>query len=140
MLWDATSYCSNYFSQSRVQWIRLGARARECGRKEDNGVLRRARIRSWVTGPPTLAYYRHDVEQIPSLYIPGSVEQHLSLYKSVGKSLHSVPQGPLTWQTWVRGPVDSGWQVEAAIRKAWDDSAWSLRCLQWIWPSMLRSY
>lgn len=68
------------------------------------------------------------------------MEQHLSLYKSVGKGLLRAAATSLTWQTWVRGPVDAGWQVEAAIRKARDDSAWSLRCLQWIWPSMWKSY
>lgn len=89
---------------------------------------------------PILAHYGHSVEQIPSLCKSGYVGQHLSLHKSVGKSLHSGPQGPLTWQTWVGSPVDSGWQVEAAIRKACDDSAWSFRCLQRVRPSMLRSY
>lgn len=44
--------------------------------------------------------------------------------------VHPDMTGPLTWQTWVRGSVDSGRQVEAAVGKPWDGPAGPFRRLQ----------
>lgn len=47
-----------------------------------------------------------------------------------GPVLHISQDLPLTWQTWIGGSVDSGWQVEAAIGKPWDGPAGPFRRLE----------
>jgi hypothetical protein len=108
----SSSYCGEVFRQRRAQWIRLGQRNGEdrvSGKKSAGRRGLNQFLGNWTLNPG----------------LPWTLDRRASIpmHLLVRGTLPPLPHGPLTWQTWVRGSVDSGWQVKAAIRNTWDAPA-----------------